>query len=35
MMWEVCAEKVQAAGGTLEMEARLTGIHVEDGRAVR
>ena len=26
MMWEVCADKVQAAGGTLEMEARLTGI---------
>jgi protoporphyrinogen oxidase len=33
MMWEVCAEKVQAAGGTLEMEARLTGINVADGRA--
>ena len=26
MMWEVCADKVQAAGGTLEMRARLTGI---------
>src|SRR5665213_3112309 len=34
MMWEVCAEKVQAAGGTLEMQAPLTGITVEDGRAV-
>ena len=34
MMWEVCADKVQAAGGTLEMGARLTGITVEDGRAV-
>ena len=34
MMWEICADKVQAAGGTLEMEARLTGINVEDGRAV-
>jgi protoporphyrinogen oxidase len=33
MMWEVCAEKVQAAGGTVEMEARLTGIKVADGRA--
>ncbi len=34
MMWEICAEKVQAAGGTLEMEARLTRINVEGGRAV-
>jgi len=34
MMWEVCADKVQAAGGTLEMRARLTGITVEGGRAV-
>ena len=34
MMWEVCADKVQAAGGTLEMRARLTGITVEDGAAV-
>jgi protoporphyrinogen oxidase len=33
MMWEVCAEKVQAAGGTLHMEARLTAIKVADGRA--
>ena len=33
MMWEVCAGKVQAAGGTLEMGARLTGITVEGGRA--
>ena len=34
MMWEVCADKVQAAGGILEMGARLTGITVEGGRAV-
>jgi protoporphyrinogen oxidase len=33
MMWEVCAEKVQAAGGTLHMQARLTGIKVAGGRA--
>jgi protoporphyrinogen oxidase len=33
MMWEVCAEKVQAAGGTLHMEARLTTINVANGRA--
>jgi protoporphyrinogen oxidase len=33
MMWEICAEKVQAAGGTVEMQARLTGITVEGGRA--
>jgi len=33
MMWEVCAEKVQAAGGTLHMEARLTTIKVAEGRA--
>ena len=33
MMWEVCADKVQGAGGTLEMGARLTGITVEGGRA--
>ena len=34
MMWEVCAEKVQAAGGTLELGARPTGINVADSRAV-
>jgi protoporphyrinogen oxidase len=33
MMWEVCAEKVQAAGGELHMETRLTGIHTKDGLA--
>ncbi len=33
MMWEICAEKVQAAGGTLEMSARLTAIFVVGGRA--
>jgi len=33
MMWEACAGKVEAAGGTVVMEARLTHIHVVDGRA--
>jgi protoporphyrinogen oxidase len=33
MMWEVCAEKVQAAGGTLHLGARLTTIKVADGKA--
>jgi len=33
MMWEVCTEKVQAAGGTVHLEARVTGISVEDGLA--
>ena len=33
MMWEVCAEKVQAAGGTVELGARLARVHVEGGRA--
>jgi protoporphyrinogen oxidase len=33
MMWEVCSEKVQAAGGTVHLEARLTGINVVDGLA--
>ena len=33
MMWEVCADKVQAAGGTLEMGARLATIHVRGGQA--
>jgi protoporphyrinogen oxidase len=32
-MWEVCAEKVQAAGGELHLESRLTGIHTEGGLA--
>ena len=31
MMWEGCADKVRAAGGRLEMSARLTGITVEAG----
>ncbi len=35
MMWEICADKVQAAGGTLEMGARLTRIDVAGGKAVR
>jgi protoporphyrinogen oxidase len=34
MMWEVCAGKVQAAGGILDCGARLTGIRVAGGRAV-
>jgi protoporphyrinogen oxidase len=33
MMWEVCTEKVQAAGGTVHLEARVTGINVADGAA--
>ena len=33
MMWEVCAEKVEAAGGTVSLSSRLTQIHVSDGRA--
>ena len=33
MMWEVCAEKVQAAGGTCSCGRRLTAIKVADGRA--
>jgi protoporphyrinogen oxidase len=33
MMWEVCAEKVQAAGGEVYTEARVTGITVADGLA--
>ena len=33
MMWEVCAEKVQAAGGAVELGARLARVHVEGGRA--
>jgi protoporphyrinogen oxidase len=34
MMWEVCTEKVRAAGGTVEMRAPLATIKVEGGRAV-
>jgi protoporphyrinogen oxidase len=33
MMWEVCAEKVQAAGATLLMESPLTSINLAHGRA--
>jgi protoporphyrinogen oxidase len=33
MMWEVCAEKVEAAGGTVRLSSRLTQIHVAGGRA--
>ena len=35
MMWEICADKVKAAGGRVEMQARLTTIHVEHGRATK
>ncbi len=33
MMWEVCSDKVMAAGGTLHLSSRLTQIHVDGGRA--
>jgi protoporphyrinogen oxidase len=33
MMWESCAEKVEAAGGTVRLESRLTTIKVVDGKA--
>ena len=33
MMWEVCAEKVVAAGGTVHLSSPLTQIHVAEGRA--
>jgi protoporphyrinogen oxidase len=33
MMWEVCAEKVQAGGGTLHLNAPVRQIKVADGRA--
>jgi protoporphyrinogen oxidase len=33
MMWEVCAEKVVAAGGTVHLSSPLTQIHVSEGRA--
>jgi len=33
MMWEVCTEKVRAAGGTVEMQARLDTINIGHGRA--
>ena len=31
MMWEVCADKVEAAGGSVELEARLTRIESRAG----
>jgi protoporphyrinogen oxidase len=34
MMWERCRDLVIDAGGTIEMQARVTTIHHEDGRAV-
>jgi protoporphyrinogen oxidase len=33
MMWEVCAEKVVAAGGKVHLSSPLTQIHVSGGRA--
>jgi len=33
MMWERCRDKVEAAGGTVEMETAVTAIHVSGGRA--
>ena len=33
MMWEVAADKVTAAGATLEFDRRVTGIRRHDGRA--
>jgi protoporphyrinogen oxidase len=33
MMWEFCAEKVEAAGGTVLLESRLTTIKVAGGKA--
>jgi protoporphyrinogen oxidase len=33
MMWEFCAEKVEAAGGSVRLESRLTTIKVADGKA--
>jgi protoporphyrinogen oxidase len=33
MMWEVCTEKVEAAGGTVRKNSRVTAIKVADGLA--
>src|ERR1700722_18856234 len=33
MMWEVCAEKVEAAGGTVRMNSRVTAIKLAAGKA--
>jgi protoporphyrinogen oxidase len=33
MMWEVCREKVEAAGGDVRMQTRARAIHVAGGRA--
>jgi len=33
MMWEVCAEKVQAAGGTVLLESPVIAINISDGLA--
>src|SRR5271170_3423010 len=33
MMWEVCAERVEAAGGTVHLRSPVTAIKVADGRA--
>ncbi len=33
MMWEVCRDKVEAAGGTIVMDAPVVGVRHADGRA--
>src|SRR5580698_1820134 len=33
MMWEYCAKKVEAAGATVQLNSKITGIHVQDGKA--
>ncbi len=33
MMWEVCAEKVVAGGGTVQLDSKITAIQVEGGKA--
>jgi protoporphyrinogen oxidase len=34
MMWEHCAEQVEAMGGDVRMSTSASAVHVEDGRAV-
>lgn len=34
-MWEVVAAQVQACGGDVRMNTRVSGVHVEDGRVTR
>ena len=35
MMWEVCRDKVEAAGSKVIMQTAVTTVHHRDGRAVR